>query len=69
MLKRLSEVIIKVVVYKTKENKTEEVYISSSVIIKILKLKYYIKLEKSLWRLKPKEWLNNEIINIYLKLL
>jgi hypothetical protein len=48
MLKRLSKVIIKVIVYKTKKNKTEEVYISLSVIIKILKLKYYIKPEKSL---------------------
>jgi hypothetical protein len=48
MLKRLSKVVIKVVIRKTKKNKTKKVYISLSIIIKILELKYYIKLKKSL---------------------
>jgi ribosomal protein L5 len=55
MLKRLSKVVVKVVVYKTKENKTEELYTSLSVVTKILELRYRAKSEKSLWRLKPRE--------------
>jgi hypothetical protein len=49
MLKILSEVIIKVVIYKIKKNGTEKVYISSSIIIKILDFnnKYLIYLKKS----------------------
>jgi hypothetical protein len=48
MLKRLSKVvIIKVVVYKTKKNRMEKVYISLSIITKILELRYSTKLEKS----------------------
>ena len=69
MLKRLSEVIIEVVIRKTEKNETEEVRISSSIVIKILELRYRVKPEKSLWRLKPGEQLNDEIINIYLELL
>jgi hypothetical protein len=48
MLKRLSEVVVKVVVYKTKKNRTEKVHVSLSVVTKILELRYYVKLEKSL---------------------
>jgi hypothetical protein len=48
MSKRLSEVVIKVVVRKTKKNKTEKVHVSSSVVTKILELRYRAKLEKSL---------------------
>ena len=55
MLKRLSEVIIEVVIRKTEKNETEEVRISSSIVIKILELRYRVKPEKSLWRLKPGE--------------
>jgi len=48
MLKRLSEVVVKVVVRKTKKNGPEKVRVSSSVVTKILKLRYHVKLEKSL---------------------
>jgi hypothetical protein len=48
ILKRLSEVIVEVIVYKTKKNETEEVYASSSIITKILELRYCVKLENSL---------------------
>jgi hypothetical protein len=55
MLKRLSEVVVEVVVCKTEKNGTEKVRASSSVVTKILELGYHAKLEKSLWRLKPGE--------------
>jgi len=47
MLKRLSEVVIKVIICKTKKNGIEKVFASSSVVTKILELGYSAKLEKS----------------------
>jgi NAD-dependent SIR2 family protein deacetylase len=69
MSERLSEVVVEVVVRKTEKNGTEKVHASSSVVTKILELGYRAKPEKSLWRLKPGEWLDDEIINAYLELL
>ena len=40
MSKRLSEVVIKVVVRKTKKNRTKKVHESSTVVTKIIKLSY-----------------------------
>jgi Ulp1 family protease len=69
MSKRLSEVVVEVVVRKTEGGWTETVRASSTVVTKIHELGYQAKPEKSLWRLKPGEWLNDEIINAYLELL
>ncbi|TVY18846.1 NAD-dependent protein deacetylase [Lachnellula arida] len=67
--KRLSEVVIKVVIRKTGKNQTEKVRESSTVVTKIIKLGYRVDPEKSLWRLKQGEYLNDEILNAYLELL
>lgn len=67
--KRLSEVIVEVVVRKTEKNRTESVRESSTVVTKIIKLGYRAEPERSLWRLKQGEYLNDEIINAYLELL
>jgi Ulp1 family protease len=62
MSKRLSRVVVQ---------KTEKGYESSFVITTISNLGYKHKayLLESLWRLKLREWLNNNVINTYLKLL
>lgn len=67
--KRLSEVVVETVVRKTEGGRTEKVRASSTVVTKIHQLGYRAKPEKSLWRLKPGEWLDDEIINAYLELL
>jgi len=40
MLKRLSKVVIKVVVRETKENRTEKMRVSSTIVTNIIKLGY-----------------------------
>lgn len=69
MSKRLSKVVVEVVVRETEENRTEKVRVSSTVVTNIIKLGYRAEPEKSLWRLKPGEYLNDKIINAYLELL
>ena len=69
MSKRLSEVVVEAVVRETEKTRTEKVRVSSTVVTKILKLGYQANPEKSLWRLKPGEYLDDEIINAYLELL
>lgn len=48
ILKRLSEVVIRVIIRKTKKNGTEKVCVSSSVVTKISKLGYEANPENSL---------------------
>ena len=57
MSKRLSEVVV------GKKNG------ESSTIVTKIELGYRAHLEEYLWRLKPGQWLNDEIINAYLELL
>jgi NAD+-dependent protein deacetylase SIR2 len=62
MTKRLSKVVVE---------KTADGHKSSSIVTPITELGYggWAEPEKSLWRLKPEVYLNDEIINAYLKLL
>jgi Ulp1 family protease len=60
MSRRLSNVVVAVIKGKRR---------SSSVITKIENLGYQAHPEKSLWRLKAKEYLDDKVINAYLELL
>ena len=62
MSKRLSEVVVEVIDCTTRVRK-------SSTVVTEINLNYRAKPEKSLWRLKPGEYLDDEIINAYFELL
>jgi hypothetical protein len=68
MLKRLSEVEVEVQEIKT-QGVVVQVHTSSSVITTVTDLGYEAKPKESLWRLKPGEYLNDEVMNAYLELL
>ncbi|KAG9242016.1 hypothetical protein BJ878DRAFT_193647 [Calycina marina] len=69
MSKRLSGVVVEIVVRKTEGGWTEKVRVSSIVVTKLHELGHWTKPEKFFWRLKPGQWLDEDIINAHLELL